>query len=407
VLPLADCDDLLEGAGNSVRCPVEVAPHADDDSDWWVVSDRTDARGRPQRSDHVLGVGGASATLAQLTVRGPVERALDIGTGCGVQSLHLSRHASHVTATDVMPRALRLAATTFALSGVVVDLVDGDLVDGVRDRTFDLVVCNPPFVVGPVSRFAYRDAGRDLDDISREVVRSAASVLADGGVAQLLVNVAQVRGEDWRDRFASWVVDLGCDAWLVQRDVQEPVDYVSTWSTDVGDYDEERAEEWLRWMRQRDVEAIGFGWVLMRRSPAPHHLAAEEVLHPVDQPLGPELAQWLDRVAWLRTHNDDELLATSLIAAPELRHDVTRLRAAHGWDPAGQALRLDRGMRWSLPCDDATAALVAGCDGATPLARLASVLAVSVGEPPAAVAAAVAATARTLVERGLLSPPPA
>ncbi|HET6908243.1 MAG TPA: methyltransferase [Mycobacteriales bacterium] len=406
-LPVSDCDELLVLSGSGVRCPVEVAPHADDDCDWWVVSDRTDARGRPKRSDHVLGVGGASATLAQLTVRRLVGRALDIGTGCGVQALHLSRHSSHVTATDVMPRALRLAATTFALSGVEVDLVEGDLVAGVPDRSFDLVVCNPPFVVGPAPRFAYRDAGRDLDDISREVVQSAASVLVDGGVAQLLVNVAQVRGEDWRDRFASWVVDLECDAWLVQRDVQDPVDYVSTWSTDVGDYDDERADEWLRWMQERDVEAIGFGWVLMRRSTAPHHLAAEEVLHPVDQPLGPDLAEWLDRVAWLRTRDDDELLATALSVAPDVRHDVARVRTAHGWDPAGQALRLDRGLRFRLPCDDATAALVAGCDGATPLARLASVLAASLGEAPAAVAAAVAATARGLVERGLLLPPPA
>jgi methylase of polypeptide subunit release factors len=407
LLPLADCGGLLDVAGSSVRCPTEVAPHADDATDWWVVSDRTDARGRPQRADHVLGVGGASATLAQLTVRRPVGRALDIGTGCGVQALHLSRHASQVTATDVSPRALRLAATTFALCDVAAELVEGDLGDAVGDRTFDLVVCNPPFVVGPVSRFAYRDAGRHLDDISRQVVRSAAAVLDDGGVAQLLVNVVHVRGEDWRDRFASWVVDLGCDAWLVQRDVQDPVDYVSTWSTDVGDYDDERADAWLRWLRASDVEAIGFGWVLLRRSAGPHHLAAEAATQAVDQPLGAELGDWLDRIAWLRTRTDDALLAARLLAPAELRHDVTRMRSGFGWDTAGQALRLDRGLRWSLPCDDATAALVAGCDGRTPLGRLAGVLAAGLGEAPEAVATGVATTARTLVERGLLLPPPA
>ena len=45
--------------------------------------------GRPLREDHVLGIGGASTTLASWTPRPHVDRALDLGTGCGVQALHL------------------------------------------------------------------------------------------------------------------------------------------------------------------------------------------------------------------------------------------------------------------------------------------------------------------------------
>ena len=55
--------------------------------------------------DHVLGVGGASLTLARITPRTPVGRALDLGTGCGVQALHLGRHAGSVVATDRNRRA--------------------------------------------------------------------------------------------------------------------------------------------------------------------------------------------------------------------------------------------------------------------------------------------------------------
>ena len=62
------------------------------------------------RSDFVLGVSSASGTLAQLTIRRPVGSALDLGTGCGVQILHLARHADAIVATDVNPRALELAA---------------------------------------------------------------------------------------------------------------------------------------------------------------------------------------------------------------------------------------------------------------------------------------------------------
>src|SRR4029453_6428489 len=56
--------------------------------------------------DHVLGVSSASTSLARLTIREPVRRALDLGTGCGVQALHLAAPAERVVATDVNQRAL-------------------------------------------------------------------------------------------------------------------------------------------------------------------------------------------------------------------------------------------------------------------------------------------------------------
>src|SRR6478752_2014025 len=44
--------------------------------------------------------------LASLTPRRHVARALDIGTGNGVHALLAARHAGHVIATDINPRAL-------------------------------------------------------------------------------------------------------------------------------------------------------------------------------------------------------------------------------------------------------------------------------------------------------------
>ena len=402
-LRVEDVGPLLTPCGDDVTCVYELAPHAEDDADWWVLSDRTDASGRPSRSDHVLGVGGASTTLAQLTVRRPVERALDIGTGCGVQALHLTRHATLVTATDSVPRALQLAATGFALSGVDVELVQGNLADPVGGCEFDLVVCNPPFVVGPASRFAYRDSGRAGDAMSRDAVRAAAGVLAEGGVAQLLVNWLHVVGEDWRDRVADWVSDLGCDAWLIERDVQDPVDYVSTWLADAGERDTPLGQKWLRWFDEADVEGVGFGWVLLRRAGSPHRVAVETLTHPVDQPLGPHFAGWLDRIDWLRGQDDQALLDARLVVAPAARLDIAH--APPDWTAVGQALLLDEGFRWQLPCDDATAAIVRGCEGDTPLRSLVAVLGAVLDEPESELVPAVCATVRGLVDRGLLLPP--
>ncbi|HET7530847.1 MAG TPA: methyltransferase, partial [Mycobacteriales bacterium] len=411
MLPVEEAAPLLVADGSVVRAGYDVAPHADDSHDWWVVSDRTSRSGRPVRPDHVLGVGSASTTLAQLTVRRPVRTALDIGTGCGVQALHLSRHAESVAATDVVDRAVRLAATSFALSGVEVELLAGDLVAPVADREFDLVVCNPPFVVGPSPRYAYRDADWSRrssgapDGLSRRAVRSAAEVLADGGVAQLLVNWLHVRGEDWRDRVASWVSDLGVDALLLERDAQEPGDYVDTWLADAGERgDEERAEEWRRWLVDREVEAVGFGWVVLRRGSSPHRVAVETLAHHVDQPLGEVIATWLDRLAWMRTATDAELLGARLRAGDGVRLETTSAPHAGGWQPEAARLVLTAGLRWSLECDDAVAALVAGCDGSRPLGDLVTVLAAATGVAADELAGPVCATVRGLVDRGVLEP---
>ncbi|PWQ85858.1 methyltransferase, partial [Enterococcus faecium] len=72
----------------------------------------------PLRRDHVLGIGGASVSLAHAVIRHPVARALDLGTGCGIQALHLDAHCEQIVATDTNPRALALAAATARLNGM-------------------------------------------------------------------------------------------------------------------------------------------------------------------------------------------------------------------------------------------------------------------------------------------------
>ena len=105
-------EGLLGAAGDDVTARLDVRPYAvssADDTDLWVVSDLTPGLdGVPHRvdADHVLGISSASTSLAQQTVRESVGSALDLGTGCGVQALHLAGHAERVVATDVNARAL-------------------------------------------------------------------------------------------------------------------------------------------------------------------------------------------------------------------------------------------------------------------------------------------------------------
>ncbi|MBN9629604.1 MAG: SAM-dependent methyltransferase, partial [Actinobacteria bacterium] len=83
--------------GESVAPAVDLRPYAFVDSigpaEWWIVSDLGElALGGALPEDHVLGVGGASLTLSGLMLQRPVRSALELGTGCGIQALHASRH---------------------------------------------------------------------------------------------------------------------------------------------------------------------------------------------------------------------------------------------------------------------------------------------------------------------------
>ena len=236
--PLGLAEALAAGLvaleADGLRRAVDLEPYGEQ---WWVVADLP-ASARPGRTlptDHVLGVGGASITLAGATVRRPVGAALDLGTGCGIQALHLATHAETVTATDLSPRALRFAATTAALSGQSWELLRGDLADPVAGRRFDLVVSNPPFVVGPgTATYTYRDSGRAGDAVSAEVAALAPRLLTDGGMLQYLANWLHVAGEDWRDRVAGWFAGTGCDVWAFQREVTDPWSYVNLWLGEAG-----------------------------------------------------------------------------------------------------------------------------------------------------------------------------
>ena len=394
---------LFERDGDRVRAAVELEPYGD----WWVISDLSTALrpGVPLAPDHVLGVGGASSTLAQATIREPVDSALDLGTGCGVQALNLSGHAHSVTATDVSERALRFAATTAALNDLDWDLRLGDLAGPVRGERFDLVVSNPPFVVGPgAATHTYRDSGRPGDQVCAELVRLAPSLLADGGTMQFLANWAHVAGEDWEDRVNGWLAGTGLDAWVIQREVSDPVAYVNLWLSDAGQDPQERAD-WLDWFDAHKIEAVGLGLVTLR---AGGHddptVRLEDLRQQVEQPFGDQVAAWFARQDWLRAHPFESLLGARLKAVEGLTLRQDAVRDSDGWQVSRQRLALTTGLRWVDDVDPVTLALVGGCDGTLTLGDQVELLALANDVDSAVLADAAGPLVAHLVERGYLEP---
>ncbi|HEY8719108.1 MAG TPA: methyltransferase [Pengzhenrongella sp.] len=421
----ADHLGIIHSAGSGpedpVRASTDLRPYEVSDAagtvDWWLASDLGElATGKALRTDHVLGVGGASTTLAQVTVRNPVGRVLDVGTGCGIQALHASRHATMVGATDISVRALGYARFNATLAGLGADRITfgkGSMLEPAAGFRFDLVVSNPPFVITPrvpgMPEYEYRDGGRAGDAIVRELVTRVGSVLNPGGIAQLLGNWEVRNGEEWHERVGSWLHDSGLDGWVIQRELQDPAEYAETWIRDGGstpdrdrDAWNERYTAWLDDFASRDVSAIGFGIVTLRRplDDRPSLRRLEEQTGTLHQPLGAHIASSLAAHDWLEAHDDDALATAHLTVAGDVTEE--RYLTPGNPDPSVVLLRQGGGLGRAVQAGTALAGFVGACDGELAVGQIVRALAALLEVPADDVAADVLPSVRGLVRDGLL-----
>lgn len=404
------------------RASVDLRPYAAADGDdvitWWVASDTGEAvTSRQLEGDHVLGIGGATTTLASVTMRAPVGRVLDLGTGSGVQALHASVHAGEVVATDISERALAFAEFNRRLNEPPArwDLRLGSLLEPVEGELFDLVVSNPPFVITPpgTPSFEYRDGGLRGDGIVKRLVTGVGAVLKPGGFAQMLGNWEVRRGESWTERIEGWLADAAdagwpLDAWIIQRDLLDAAEYAETWLRDGGVVPERGRgafdaayEAYLSDFDARGVEGIGFGIVTLRRAIGePTLRRLEEHEGELAVPLGPHLADAIAAHDWLVSRTDAQLLEERYVAASDVTRETYGRTTNH--EPEHILLRQGGAMGRAIKADTALVGFVGTCDGELAAGQIAHALAALLDVPPGRMVEGLAPAIRDLVRDGLL-----
>ena len=431
-----------DGAGY-VRARVDLRPHeAVDDAGevrWWVASDLGElVTGRALAPDHVLGVGGAGLTLAGLTPRTPVHAALDLGCGCGIQTLYLLRHAEYVVATDISARALAFTAFNAALAGVSVagapdagtesvagsesgsdsgagrlELLRGSLLEPVAGRRFDLIVSNPPFVITPpavreagLPLMEYRDAG---GPVLPRLVAGLGEHLEPGASAVMLGNWEHRGAGSWRDAVAAWLPE-GLDAWVIEREVQDPVEYAAMWLRDGGltpDRDAEAfeaaLEAWIDDFEARDVRGVGFGYLIVHRPHRPREpwRLLEEVTTSGQGVLGPHVAEVLEARERLDGLDDEAVADLHPLLAPDVTEERHLIPGAA--EPTVILLRQGGGLGRTLRASTAVAALAGVADGELSVDQIASAVAALTGEDVTALRTEMVEATRRLVTTGFLT----
>jgi release factor glutamine methyltransferase len=119
---------------------------------------------------------------------GPDAEVLDMGTGSGVCAVLAARHARRVVAVDVNAESVRCAGINALMNHVEhkIDVRHGDLFAPVLRERFDLVLFNPPFLLGTPRDD--RDRAWRSNDVAQRFAAGLGQRLKPGGFALVLLS---------------------------------------------------------------------------------------------------------------------------------------------------------------------------------------------------------------------------
>jgi methylase of polypeptide subunit release factors len=332
--------------------------------------------------EHVAAAHLPSLTLARLTVRRRVRRALDLGTGNGIQALLLAQHSDLVVATDLNERALRFTELNAALNGRTnIETRAGSWLEPVAGDRFGVVVSSPPYVVSAGSGLLYRDGDARGDLLSERLVADIPAHLDDGAHATVLVSWVPTE-EQAAPAPLRWTSGTGCDALVLTLHRESAEAAAAAW------HEGAELAAALDFYRGEGIEEIAYGAVVLRRR------ARGQWQEAIELPGGPagHASDHLQRIfsgrEWLAAGGMEE---HSLVLAPDA---VLR----------GTELSLGGGLGLRAQLDSAGAAVVAQLATARPAGAALAAAARALGDDPERMRAQGEGLVRRLVELGFAIP---
>lgn len=159
---------------------------------------KTDARALIPRDE--------TACIAEKTI-GIIQQkkyssVLDIGTGSGAIAIAIAKNCDcRVCALDISEEALSLARENADKNEVELEFIKSDLFSEVKNRRFDVIISNPPYVATRELDKLERelsfepqnalDGGADGLDFYREIISEAKEHLNEGGLLVLEIGFDQ------------------------------------------------------------------------------------------------------------------------------------------------------------------------------------------------------------------------
>ena len=300
-------------------------------------------------------------------------RFSDLGTGSGALALMIAPRAETVYATDSNARALAFTRFNLRLNGIEnVQCLSGDLFEPVAERQFDLILCNPPFVISPTKRFSFRDSGERGDAFCRRLIAAAVQRLVPGGFFQCTGNIAHVADRTWKSDLEEWFAGLGCDVLVFVERVESAADYAMNWilSTESKDPRQvaERDEVWTDFFQRERIEAVSYLYITLRRgreaSAGGGWIEIDDPPCRIAGPCGAEVLRFFKmRDASRKPAAAESLLDERLRVAPGIRLTQEYVAGEAGLELREIRIAKTGGLQYSLGIHPNVASLLAECNG--------------------------------------------
>ena len=334
-------------------------------------------RSTAPEADFVVPPGPLTLQLAHAMIRRPCERVLDLGTGSGALALLASPFAETVAATDKNERALAFTRFNARLNEIDnVRCLAGDLFEPVAQERFQLIVCNPPFVISPTQRFLYRDSGERGDVFCRRLACTAVNHLESGGFFQFTANIAHQEDRPWKEDLEAWFKELDGDVLVLVQRTESASDYAMNWILSTESKEpalvSQRYEAWMDYFAGQRIEAVSYLLVTLRRS------AGGPGWFQIDDPPCDIVGHCGDEIAWLFQCRDrfgnaaglQTLLDRRLRLAPEIVLEQEYAMGLKGLEVRHIRVKKTGGLQYPMTIHRNVAELLAGCSGERTLRQL-------------------------------------
>jgi methylase of polypeptide subunit release factors len=398
---------LIEPLGGEL---IRSVARLEADGDGWFASDHPAAL-LSGKTDYTMGIGMSISLLATLMPTRSGDSVLDLCTGAGWVGLRQAVAGCQVTASDVNARALGFARFNARLAGCApIEFLTGNLLEPVAGRRFDVITCNPPFVISPESTFTFRDSGCRGDSLCEQLARRLPDFLKPGGIGVMLLNWHDDGSDEASPRPLSWLEESGCGVWLFRGMTHGPAEYAQRWLRDSGGGRAPDGAEMDRWMahfREIGARRIHSGFLVIHHGDGPPWVRLDaRSLGNIGPNAGLELRQVVEGQAWLAGHrpSDETLLETRFTVAQGV-HAQTDLLLDQGWGARTVRLMSPAELSYNGQIDEFLLRLLALCrEGKPPSSMVAELRATPLFEHSAELATQVDGLVRELVGHGMLLP---
>ena len=296
------------------------------------------------------------------------ERFLDLCSGTGIAALRAvaSGSAREAWAADIAERSTRFAEFNRLLNGLSnVTMLTGDVYEPVQDLTFDRIVAHPPYVPALATKWVFRDAGEEGEQITRRVVAGLPRHLRPGGRLYCLALGLELEKEPFEQRLRDWLGDRQAefDILLVELETYTP-ERVASLPVLSGQRSFREFQQWKTLFEKTGVKEFFYGLILIQRQSAPR--PAFTVRRTASASSGSPEVEWL--LGWQTVSAGPDIVSTLLdskpVASPHFELTVSHRFRGGTLTPAGFGLKTERPFDMECKIQPWTAQLIAKCDGA-------------------------------------------